>query len=224
MVSKIKIKFITLTLLLLASTSNAQIVKPIKAIQAAGKVVALTFDDGLEPEIHRQMLDILKRESVSVTFFMIGEKVNDKCLIKRAIIEGHEIGNHSMTHPVLPKLSMEEIKIEIIGFQDKMKQDYNYVPVVFRAPKLQYDDRVMKVLLSQKLTPINATVGTKDFLETTTPDDIVFAATESPNLGGGSIILMHEKQKTLEALPRIIAYYKKKGYGFVTISQLLGKQ
>ncbi|WP_166461126.1 polysaccharide deacetylase family protein [Flavicella sediminum] len=215
-----KIAFSILWILVVAM-GNAQKIKPIKAVLSAGKVVALTFDDGLEPEIHKKMLTILKKEAVPVTFFMIGSKLSNKKLIKRALQEGHEIGNHSMTHPVLPKLSMEGIKKEIIGFQEKFKREFDYSPKLFRAPKLQYDDRVMEVLVAQKLIPINATVGTKDYLEITSVDDIVFAATESPKLGDGAIVLMHEKQKTLEALPRIIAFYKAKGYKFLTVSALL---
>jgi len=102
-----------------------------------------------------------------------------------------------------------------------MQNKFAYTPKVFRAPKLQYNEKVMEVLKQENLTPINATVGTQDFADSTSVSYIVSTATISPKLEDGSIILMHEMQKTADALPQIIAFYKEKGYRFLTISELL---
>jgi len=212
-------------MVVLSSLLNGQAIKPLKSVPAAGKVVALTFDDGVVPEVHKRILKTLHRESVPATFFFIGNNLSDKNLVKRTIREGHEIGNHSMSHPVLPQLETAQIEKEIIGFQEILENQYAYRPKVFRAPKLQYDDRVMQVLTQEGLTPINATVGTTDYADTTSVNFIIDAATNSPKLGPGSIILMHELlPKSAEALPAIIAYYKKNGYKFVTVSALIGSK
>ncbi|MDU0355919.1 polysaccharide deacetylase family protein [Paraglaciecola aquimarina] len=198
--------------------------KPIKSLPKSGKTIALTFDDGIVPVIHEQMLDILKQEQVPATFFLIGNNTNEKQLITRAIKEGHEIGNHSMSHPVLPSLSDTQIFEEIQGFQTIMQKQYNYQTRVFRAPKLRYDTRVMRVLTELNLVPVNATVGTKDYAAETTREYILKTATQSPKLTDGSIILLHEVQKTADVLPAIIKYYKQAGYTFMTVSQMLASE
>lgn len=198
--------------------------KPIKCVSGYGKAVALTFDDGLRPEIHKQLLNLAKKESVLVTFFLIGNTVDKNRLLKRTIREGHEIGNHSMTHSVLTKLSDEELRSEILDFQMMFKEDYDYVPTVFRAPKLQYDERVMKVLKESNLIPVNATVGTKDWAEDTTKEYIYNKAISAMKTCDGCIILMHEVKKTVDVLPQIIKYYRDNGYKFVTVSQLLSNK
>jgi len=193
-------------------------------VPEAQKAIALTFDDGLEPEIHKKMLDIFKKEKVHVTFFMIGEKVTDKRLIKRTLREGHEIGNHTMSHPVLPLESTEVIDKEIEVFQDLFETHYKYEPKVFRAPKLQYDERVMHVLSKLNLVPINANVGTKDYAEETTNEYIYDMTTNSPKLTDGSIFLMHEVQKTTDVIASIIVYYKQNCFKFLTVSEMLEYQ
>lgn len=204
-----------------STQSQTSPVKPIKSVPIAGKTIALTFDDGIAPIIHKQMLDILKKEAVPVTFFLIGKNTQHKQLIKQAIQDGHEIGNHSMTHPVLPSLSYDEIEQEIQGFQTVMLKEFNYQAKVFRAPKLRYDKRVMQVLSKLDLVAVNATVGTKDYADTTSREYILDTATQSPKLTEGSIILMHEVQKTADVLPDIIKFYKQAGYTFMTVSQML---
>lgn len=203
---------------------SAQTLKPLKSVPEAGKVVALTFDDGIEPAIHKEMLKILEKEKVPATFFLIGDKCTHKKQIKKTIKAGHELGNHTMSHAVLPDASQAKVEAEIIGFQKLFEEQFNYTPKVFRAPKLQYDEGVMQILAEQKLIPVNATVGTRDYADETTVEYIVNTATQSLKLGSGSIILMHEKEKTALALPQIISFYKEKGYAFLTVSQLINKK
>lgn len=219
--SQLKIAIAFLVLITAQLTALSQ---PLKSVPEAGKVVALTFDDGIEPAIHKKMLNVLKQNSVSATFFLMGNKCDNKRLIKQTIKAGHEIGNHSMTHAVLPEVSTEKLRDEIVEFQKILKEDFAYTPKVFRAPKLQYDERVFQVLADENLIPVNATVGTKDYARETTIEYIVETATQSPKLGPGSIILMHEVAKTVEALPQIIACYREKGYAFCTVSELMERK
>lgn len=208
----------------LSSLLAAQPIEPVKSVPSAGKVVALTFDDGIVPEVHKRILKTLKEESVPATFFFIGNKLSEEKLVRETINDAHEIGNHTMSHPVLPQLKTAQIEEEIIGFQDVMKKEFGYCPKAFRAPKLQCDKRVLQILAEESLIPINATVGTTDYEDTTSVNFIIEAATKSPRLVPGSIILMHELlPKSADALPAIIAYYKKNGYRFVTVSALIEK-
>jgi len=96
----LKLKYTFIIILLTWIGLHGQSIKPIKSVTAAGKAIALTFDDGLDPDIHQQMLDIFQKEHIKVTFFIIGEKVTNKRMIKQTLKAGHEIGNHSMSHPV----------------------------------------------------------------------------------------------------------------------------
>lgn len=193
--------------------------QPILSVSQAGKVVALTFDDGVRPEIHCKMLDVLKEENVPATFFFIGNQLNHPALIERSIVEGHEIGNHTMSHPKLPELTDKDVNWEIREFHRILENEFEYHPKVFRAPMLQYDDRVMSLLGELGLTPINASIGTKDWSSDVSGEQVYVKATATPH--DGAIILMHEVEKTAEVLPRIIAFYKHQGFEFVTVSELL---
>ena len=175
------LKSILVVLLCFVLAMSALAEKPVRSIPSAGKAVALTFDDGLIPEIHERMLDICKEEGAVVTFFPIGNWVRDRELMERAIREGHEVGNHTMTHATLPELSRDEIFEEINGFQLMMKTEYGVEPKIFRAPRLRYDERVMEVLKELGLPAINASVGTRDWAPEVTATDVLKAATEEPH-------------------------------------------
>jgi peptidoglycan/xylan/chitin deacetylase (PgdA/CDA1 family) len=218
------LKFSLLMLLTLpvVGLNAAETREPIGNVTTDQPAVALTFDDGpcwLTPKF----LELFKKEGVKATFFECGKSIKKNPeLAKRILKEGHEIGNHTISHPHLSKLKTDsEIRKEIAGNQEVIKDAVGVEPKVFRAPFGEHDERVWKVLDELKLSSVMARVDTRDWdNENATVDSI----TESAVVGtkAGDIILMHIwQQKTLDAMPEIIKRLKAKGYRMVTVSELL---
>ncbi len=210
------------SLLLPALTLCAAANKPIRRIETSEPVVALTFDDGPHPENTRKLLDLFKKEGVKATFFVLGKNVKKHPELAKAIVAGgHEIANHTMNHPALPKLKTDEaVKKEIEDNQKMVKQETTKVPTIFRAPFLQYDARTWKVLNALKIPGINASIVTHDYMKSATVSSITTQATDKTR--AGDIIMLHTWQnKSVEAMPEIIKRLKAKDLRFVTVSELL---
>ena len=230
---------VLILLLIVANNSFCKVVDdnttdPIKGISTDKKVVAFTFDDGPDAVLESEIAKIFENNGGHATFFNIGDKLTgNEDVVRRSIDNGHQIGNHSMTHSRLPDLNThQEIKDDIIGFQELYKTTFNYVPNTFRAPFLDYgqtgkkndvtpeeDNRVDEILLTQNLISTNASIYAGDASKTTTPQQVIDKITYSPE--NGSIILCHERAHTLEAMKVLIPELKRLGYSFVTVSKLL---
>src|ERR1700675_1695735 len=105
------------------------------ACHACGPYIAMTFDDGPSPSNTTRLLDILKQRNIKVTFFMIGPNVvAHPEIARRALAEGHEIGNHSWTHPQLSKLSDLRVAEEITKTQEAIKNACGFTPTLLRPP------------------------------------------------------------------------------------------
>src|ERR1700685_2740033 len=97
--------------------------------------VAMTFDDGPSAENTPRLLDMLKQRNIKATFFLIGQNAAaNPDLVRRILAEGHEIGNHSWTHPQLSKLSDDRVTEEITKTQAAIKNASGYTPVILRPP------------------------------------------------------------------------------------------
>ena len=232
-------KVVLVLVLMLANNSFCEIIygstiTPIKGINTEKKVVAFTFDDGPDATLESEIAKVFEDNGGHATFFNIGRKVaGNEDLIREIIARGHQFGNHSMTHTRLPDLDTnQEIKDDIIVFQELYETTFNYTPKVFRAPFLDYgqtgkandvtpeeDNRVSAILLDQNLIPINANIYAGDPSMETTPQQVIDKITYSPE--NGSIILCHERTHTLEAMKILIPKLKRLGYSFVTVSELL---
>jgi len=212
--------------LLLSLAASADERKAISQIPADRKAIALTFDDGPNAAFTQPILDILERHQVRATFFQIGKNMKAHPELSRLVIKkGHEIGNHSMTHPRLPELTtQQEIDTEIRGFQTVTKSTSGVEPKVFRAPFLKFDDRVWTVLDELDLPAFNASVyadykGNGDLNDpsvSTSHADAIVAKVKS-----GTIILMHEREITLHYLDEVLGKLKEAGYTFMTLSELI---
>ena len=111
------------------------------------KEIALTFDDGPHPKETAKILDILKKYNAKATFFVVGKHVKwypDSVI--RASKEGHEIGNHTFTHPDISTLSNEQLKTEIKNCEDIIIEKTGKKPVLFRPPFGNYNERCLKEL------------------------------------------------------------------------------
>ncbi len=189
-------------------------------IETQQPLVCLSFDDG-PSEGTEELLDLFKRENVKATFFVMGKYVAKKPeLCQRMVAEGHEIGNHSYTHPHLDKLgSIDAIRQEIESTQAIIESSAGVTPLLFRAPYLDTNADVYTVLNEHNLVSVHASRYTSDWKSNITADEVFKAATESAK--AGDIILMHGwSPATREAMPRIIENLRGKGLRFVTVSEM----
>ncbi|HMF71552.1 MAG TPA: polysaccharide deacetylase family protein, partial [Flavitalea sp.] len=206
-------------------------------IQKYGKVhkqVILTFDDGPDQEYTPQVLDILKKEKVPAAFFIVGMQAeNNLPLLKRIYNEGHEIGNHTFTHPNIATVSTERAATEMETTRLLIEAITGRSTVLFRAPynadaEPTSEVELKPVALSKQKNyyTVGESIDPSDW-EKGVSADSVYARTirqyeTNPEKG---IILLHDaggnRQATIDALPRIIHYFKNKGVGFTTIAGLL---
>lgn len=185
-------------------------------------LVALTFDDGPDAKYVPRMLELFNQEGVRATFYVLGKNVKKHPdMTRRILSEGHELGNHSVTHANLAKAKhINTVREEIENTQKIIKEVTGSEPVTFRAPYIAYDKEVWMVIGENDLVTINANRWTNDWEKTATAEIILNRATK--NTKAGDIILLHSWNKeTFEALPQIIADLKAKGLEMVTVSEML---
>ena len=210
--------------------------------QADAKKLVLTFDDGPDPIYTPKILDILSEEHVPATFFLVGINAeNNIPLVKRIYREGHEIGNHTFTHPNIAEISRNRALLEIESTRLLLECITGHSTILFRAP-FNADAEPEKM---DELLPI-AIARTKNYLdigESIDPEDwnpgvsadtilqrTIKRKDELTIAGlGGNIILLHDaggdtRAQTVKALPKIIEYYKKRGYTFTTVADILHKR
>ena len=193
----------------------------------ANKRVALTFDDGPHSTYTPEILDILSEYNVRATFFVVGENVRSNPeLIKREIEEGHEIGNHTFTHPcALAKLSCDRLIAEMSDCEDAIFETVDFRPHLFRPPGGANTCAVKKACAELDYTEVLWTIDTMDWNEKTSLGSAVKAVRD--NVKDGSIILFHDyvgrKQPiTAQALRILLPELISQGYEFVYAEDLLG--
>lgn len=190
------------------------------------KKVALTFDDGPDDKYTPKILDILKSNQVKGTFFLVGEHVNRyPVIVKRIVLEGHAIGNHTWDHSDLTKQSKDKIFEEINKTDEAVKNAAGISPSLFRAPYGAVSTNVLAAAETTGHKTIGWSVDTLDWDGKSVSEILHNVRNETHP---GAIILQHSAggkggnlDHTLEALPQIIHYLKQKGYTFVTVPQLL---
>ncbi|MEH7346836.1 polysaccharide deacetylase family protein [Bacillus sp. JJ1532] len=170
-------------------------------------------------EYLKDLLMILKKYQIKLTFFLEGRWVNNNPQSALKIqLAGHEIGNHAYSHPNMITLSDEEIKNEITSTNDVIEQHLKIKPAFFTPPYGYFDQRVIEAAAKEKMKTILWTLDTLDWkLE----DHHKIINRIVPNLKNGSIILMHPKKSSLEALPIILNHAAEKRLIVCTISELL---
>ena len=197
------------------------------------KKIAITFDDGPNDDYTPKILDILKEKKVPATFFVTGSNIqNNIPLIRREYREGHEIGNHTFTHPNLELTSDNRERIELRSTRLLLESILGYSTLLFRPPYITDAEptslsqiKSLAVAHDEGFICVTSYIDTNDWEEDVSADSIVARSIARQHLG--NIILMHDaggnRTETIVALPRLIDYYRKQGYEFVTVSALMGK-
>lgn len=197
------------------------------------KQIALTFDDGPNADYTPKILDVLKAKKVLATFFVTGINIeNNIPLIKRIYDEGHEIGNHTFTHPNLEVTSDNREKVELRSTRLLIESIIGHSTLLFRPPyitdaepKNLFQIKSLAIANDEGFICVTSYIDPNDWEEDVTADTIVARAIAQQH--AGNIILMHDaggnREQTIIALPQVIDYYQKHGYQFVTVSALMGK-
>ena len=183
------------------------------------KAVALTFDDGPNPNTTPVALELLKKYNAKATFFMVGRAVaGNENIIKQVVAEGHQIGNHSWSHPLLTKISLEQAKSQINDTTEALKKASGQDVHIMRPP---YGGINSTIQAAVDQSFILWDIDTLDWKNRNTASIMKEVRKAQP----GSIILMHDiHQTSIDALPTVLQYLTEQGFELVTVEELMGDQ
>jgi Predicted xylanase/chitin deacetylase len=193
---------------------------PVYSVEREDKVLSISFDAAWGGAQTPAILDILDAYDVKTTFFLVGiwvERYPE--LVKEMVRRGHEIGNHSTTHPEMSKISESKIREELKVTSDRVEQLTGVRPTLFRPPYGDYNDRVVTVSRAEGYECVQWNVDSLDW-KNRGVDDLIRQATK--NNSPGDIVLFHnDSQFIVEALPAILKTYQEAGYTIIPVSQIL---
>lgn len=186
--------------------------------------IALTFDDGPWPETTSQVLDILQKNSVKATFFVVGKQVQKHPqLLRQIVAEGHAIGNHTWSHQYHQYYTAAAAK-ELDDLAALVYKTTGVKTSLFRPPAGILNNGLVAVAHQKKYAVIMWSVDSKDWRYLgNTPQSLVESVLKEAKPGG--IVLLHDgggdRSTTVKALPKLITQLKKHGYKLVTVPELL---
>lgn len=196
---------------------------PIYCVDTRDKKIAISFDCAWGNAHTKAILDILDQYDVKTTFFMVkfwAEKFPEDVL--EIYNRGHEIGNHSSTHPNMANLSVEDMTRELLGAEEVIEKITGQKTVVFRPPFGAYNNSLIETCETNGYYVIQWDVDSLDWKDITT-EQIVDRVTR--NVKPGSIVLFHNNAEHVEDyLPGILGKLKADGYEIVPVSQLIIKE
>ena len=193
---------------------------PIYYVATNEKKIAISFDASWGAERTQQILDTLAEHDIKTTFFLTGFWVEDYPDFVKAIAEaGHEIGNHTYSHPHLNSLTIEEVREELTKVERMIASASGQKTILFRPPFGEYNNQVITAANELGYRTIQWSIDSLDW-QNLTKEEIVHRVTNLAHKG--AIVLFHNNGlNTADALPEIIAYYHKHGYKIVPISELI---
>lgn len=205
----------------LTASSSKRLI-PIYCVKTDEKKVAISFDAAWGNEQTQTLIDILNKYHVKTTFFVVGAWVDKYPESVKALTDaGHEVCNHSDTHPHMPKLSRGDMTAQITNCNEKLKKTAGKSPILFRPPYGDYDNALMETVNSVNMYCIQWDVDSLDW-KNPAPDAIVKRVMSQ--VKPGSIVLFHNGAKnTPTALPSVIEALQSQGYQIVPVSQLIYK-
>ncbi|WP_337098566.1 polysaccharide deacetylase family protein [Paenibacillus sp. YIM B09110] len=188
------------------------------------RLLALTFDDGPDVTYTAQLLQVLAEYGAKATFYMIGSSIEAYSDVAREVhSQGHEIGNHTYNHPHLTKIAPAERKEQLERTDALIKELTGSSPATFRPPYIDFNDDVSEDAADLNYSMIGAV--NMEAMDWAAPgvDHIVSKTMEQVRDGG--ILIFHDgygdRSQTVEAVRLLLIDLKKRGYQFVTVSELL---
>ena len=186
---------------------------------AAGKMLALTFDDGPNTETTVRILDILEQYDARASFFLIGQNITPETepVIRRAYDMGCEFGNHSETHCYLNELPADAVQAETGSVSEKIRAITGEPPHFFRPPYIAVSDTMFRCVG----LPFISGLGVDDYLESVTAEERYAGVMRQAE--DGAIILLHDfwgNEATVRAVERLVPDLIREGFALVTVSEL----
>lgn len=206
-------------ILLFISTLSLAATPPKVNTKPEKGTVALTFDDGPSPIYTPKVLAILKKYNIKATFFVVGANAKKYPeLVKQISEEGHVVASHSMTHPMLTKLSASRLQYEVTEPQKIVDNILGKKPACLRYPFGASNERVRATIRAAGINPVPMGFNSFDYKRPGTQKIISWVV---KNAHSRQVILLHDgydkRQQTVDALEPIILGIQKKGLGFSTI-------
>jgi len=212
----------------------------IDQIGAAQKKIALTFDDGPDTRFSPRILDILKEKRAPAAFFVIGLAANNSPgLLKRIYAEGHELGNHTYTHPHFDQISRAQLSLELNLTVRLLESRLGIKTILFRPPygvdhqpESAEEVELLPQVQEQGYVIVGSKIDPHDWGEpggrSAAPADVIARrVVEQARAGQGNIVLLHDgggdRANTVAALPLIIDGLRAEGFQLVSLSTLLGQ-
>jgi len=193
---------------------------PVYSVKRDDNVIAISFDASWGGEQTVSILDTLDAYNVKTTFFLVGIWV-DKYpeLVEEIVARGHEIGNHSATHPHMSQISEGKILEELRIMSDKVEKLTSKRPTLFRPPYGDYNDRLVLSARQAGYEVVQWSVDSLDW-KNRGAEDIIKQCTRK--IESGDIVLFHnDAQFTKEALPKVLEFYQAKGFRIVPVTEIL---
>ncbi len=202
--------------------------KTFTGLSPDSRQLALTYDDGPNDPHTLRLLEVLARHNVHATFFLIGRYVHQRPEIVRALVQaGHDIGNHTFTHPLLTLKSETEIRHELSQCRAALEDATGQSSSLFRPPFGGRRPAVLRIARELGLEPIMWNITGYDW---NAPPAATIERNISKHIRGGNVILLHDgghkqlgadRSQTVLATDHLLTRYKNEGYKFTTIPQML---
>src|SRR6266487_998121 len=191
------------------------------SVHADGPYIAMTFDDGPSATLTPKLLDLLAAHHIKATFFVIGENVAEHPeIVARAAREGHEIGNHSWSHPNFGKMSDESVRRQLWQTDDAIKNATGKRPTLLRPPYGSITAREKRWIHDE--FGYGIILWDVDPYDWKRPGPSVVCNRILKETRPGSIVLSHDIHPgTIEAMPSTVDQLQAKGFKFVTVSELI---
>jgi peptidoglycan/xylan/chitin deacetylase (PgdA/CDA1 family) len=190
-------------------------------VSTSQKIVALTFDDGPHPSNTPRLLDILKKRNVKATFYVVGTNARRyPAILRRMVAEGHEIGNHTLSHGYLTKMSRDQIRKDLSQSHQIIVEATGVPPKTIRPPYGAITSDLKSWIKSEYGYPsIMWSVDPEDWKR---PGSSVVSRRLVSGASPGGILLVHDiHAPTIDAVPSAVDQLLAKGYRFVTVTQLI---
>lgn len=185
--------------------------------------VALTFDDGPDPEFTPAILEVLAEHGIPATFFVLGHSVEEEPELLEVVTDaGHAVANHTWSHPNLLGLSDSEIAEQFAQANNVIANITGAAPSCWRAPQGAFDERVLEIATGHGLEHAGWNADSSDYLRST-PEEIVTSVMDDveEHEGGPVVVILHDgggdRSSTVAALPELIERLDEAGYDFVSI-------